>query len=821
MRYLVRVEPVKMEMVQRELGRIGITLVRSVFDYWVIDIPQEQVERVRAISGVIDVVPERKVGLTQTANLKVRPIPIEAKMAEFARLFTSNPITGPISAFKFAAEADAGIERWPTGESRKVVGADIAESDGITGKGIKVALIDTGAVPTFQGHYLEPDSKSSVEGMPLPWDENGHGCTSRDTLIYTSLTGVGEIGQIYNRLAFQFGEHTSELGKTINLDACEIYTYSINPDTLELEKTKVLAAHKVKVNECLEIHAGYQDGRNLILRVTPWHPCYAINGTKLAKKRADEIEIGDNLIVPEQTIEIGEPQILHGVNVTEDHAYLAGLLAGDGHFRADQKSCILAGNKEILDHASVIAAKLGFDVSSVRQDGAKYELNLGKDAYIIFSWLLERDYWTNHNNWRSRRRPGKTYNIKFPEVISKSSKAVIGAFIAGLLDSDGWIHKNQYNTGFSTVSESLAKQLCFILNLIGLRANLTERPAEPPRAKAYRIDINGIDRLEKFYKLVRKYSIKARPLVERITNANTAYSHPHIASNGNYRTETVNYIRKVKVKTNFYDLTVERFHNYLAGTAGLGVISNTWCATCISGESFQTPFGLLKGIAPDCQVQIFKCLGYFLGAGSDSSVMRAMMDAYEWGADIISASLGSPYTEEPPETIPNCRAVRMLTNAGVINVWANGNDGPEPNTVGVPANEPSALSVGAIDKEGKIAEFSSRGKTAQGLVKPDCVAPGVYTTSSSTGLIALMQMGRDFPGTASISGTSMATPHCSGIVALALQYARSKGKNLTTDHIKEAMDLWGEYPGGAKNSDYGWGLITYQLLKRYVDEKLS
>jgi subtilisin family serine protease len=139
----------------------------------------------------------------------------------------------------------------------------------------------------------------------------------------------------------------------------------------------------------------------------------------------------------------------------------------------------------------------------------------------------------------------------------------------------------------------------------------------------------------------------------------------------------------------------------------------------------------------------------------------------------------------------------------------------------VPANEPSALSVGAIDKQGKIAEFSSRGPTAQGLIKPDVVAPGVSTTSSSTGLIALMQMGRDFPGTASISGTSMATPHTAGLCALALQYARSKGKNLTTDHIKEAMDLWGDYPGGAKNSDYGWGLISYPLLKRYVDEKLS
>lgn len=245
----------------------------------------------------------------------------------------------------------------------------------------------------------------------------------------------------------------------------------------------------------------------------------------------------------------------------------------------------------------------------------------------------------------------------------------------------------------------------------------------------------------------------------------------------------------------------------------------THCASTISGSPFQTPFGLLKGVAPDCQVLVVKCLGYGLGAGTDTSVLRAMMDAFEWGADLISASLGSEYSEEPTDKIPNCRAVRMLTNAGVINVWANGNSGPEPRTVGVPACEPSALSVGAIDKRGKIASFSSRGMTQENLIKPDVVAPGVNITSSSTGLIALMQAGRDFPGTASISGTSMSTPHVAGLCALTLQYARMKGKKLTTDGIKEAMSLYGEY-AGSKNNDYGYGLITWQILKRYVDERL-
>ncbi|MBU2534521.1 MAG: S8 family serine peptidase, partial [Alphaproteobacteria bacterium] len=120
------------------------------------------------------------------------------------------------------------------------------------------------------------------------------------------------------------------------------------------------------------------------------------------------------------------------------------------------------------------------------------------------------------------------------------------------------------------------------------------------------------------------------------------------------------------------------------------------CYTTICGSVFPTPWGTLKGVAPDAELGIFKVLGYGAGAGTETSVMRGMMDAFRWGVDIISMSLGSPYSEESADKIPESRAIRMLTEHGIIVVVANGNDGPEPRTVGVPANTPQALSVGAI-----------------------------------------------------------------------------------------------------------------------------
>ncbi len=243
----------------------------------------------------------------------------------------------------------------------------------------------------------------------------------------------------------------------------------------------------------------------------------------------------------------------------------------------------------------------------------------------------------------------------------------------------------------------------------------------------------------------------------------------------------------------------------------------THVQTTISGRAFKSLHGLLKGVAVDAEVIAIKVLGYGLGMGMTSGILRGMADAVEWGADVVSMSLGGP--EEDPGN-PYDIIISGLSKEGMIFCIAAGNSGPDPETIGTPGSCEAALTVGAVDIQGNIAAFSSRGRTKDGRIKPDVVDPGVNILSTSAGYIALMQFMDGPPALAAISGTSMATPHCAGIVALALQYARSRGKKLTTEGIKEAMALYGDR-GGAKDNSYGWGLLTYSILKRYVDEKLS
>ncbi|MFG2115888.1 S8 family serine peptidase [Streptomyces sp. NPDC048718] len=204
--------------------------------------------------------------------------------------------------------------------------------------------------------------------------------------------------------------------------------------------------------------------------------------------------------------------------------------------------------------------------------------------------------------------------------------------------------------------------------------------------------------------------------------------------------------------------------------------------------------GRYKGVAPGAKLLSGKVLGDE-GWGDDSAIIAGMEWAAAEGADVINLSLGSP---DGPGVDPLEETVdRLSAEKGVLFAIAAGNEGAYgASSVDSPGTADAALTVGAVDKDDKLASFSSTGpRVGDGAVKPDVTAPGVAIAAAAAAGSAIDTdpgTPHPAPGYLRIDGTSMATPHVAGAAAI-LKQRHPEWKS---------AELKGALTGSAKGGDY-------------------
>ncbi len=173
-----------------------------------------------------------------------------------------------------------------------------------------------------------------------------------------------------------------------------------------------------------------------------------------------------------------------------------------------------------------------------------------------------------------------------------------------------------------------------------------------------------------------------------------------------------------------------------------------------------------KGVAPGAALVVLKVFDC-----ANSAPESDLLAAFDWllaqrstyGIDVVNMSFGAALAGLDGTDVLSDGANRLAA-AGMVPVVAAGNSGPGSGSVGTPGVAKWALTAGAIKSNAlgrNLAEFSSRGPTADGRTKPDVVTPGVDILAAAPGYPSWRYR--------TMSGTSMATPALSGLVALALQ----------------------------------------------------
>ena len=229
----------------------------------------------------------------------------------------------------------------------------------------------------------------------------------------------------------------------------------------------------------------------------------------------------------------------------------------------------------------------------------------------------------------------------------------------------------------------------------------------------------------------------------------------------------------------------------------------THCSGTVLGNG---DAGSQTGMAPDATLCANRVYHNCSLTEYEDYMWEHWQDAVSWGLDLISISSGLQQGWGPRNSTWRTNAQNTIAG-GVVLAIAFGNEGSSEYRT--PGCIPEVITVGATDSSDVIASFSSRGPvTVWGgsIIKPDVTAPGVDTKSASH---------TSDTGYTTMSGTSMATPHVGGAVALILDADPS----LTHAQVKALLENTAVDLGDAgKDNTYGSGRIDVLAAVQQISD---
>lgn len=255
------------------------------------------------------------------------------------------------------------------------------------------------------------------------------------------------------------------------------------------------------------------------------------------------------------------------------------------------------------------------------------------------------------------------------------------------------------------------------------------------------------------------------------------------------------------------DISISHTWNFITGSEDItGNQHGTHVLSCLGGALEDKYYGAAFGAE-------------FLLAVTDDYDTETRADedrwvaAVEWcdslGADIISSSLVYNIFDTQEESYSKndmdgrtslvARAAEIAFARGIVMVNSAGNEGANSwRIITTPADAEHVIAVGSVlipeDGEPLISDFSSRGPTTDGRIKPDVVAPGEKVYIPYAGQKEIYYTSR---------GTSFAAPFISGLCALLLE----AHPNWTPETVFEALKVSARDLGDTgPDNDYGWGI---------------
>nr|CEL18797.1 Copper binding protein, plastocyanin/azurin family [Kibdelosporangium sp. MJ126-NF4]CTQ96350.1 Copper binding protein, plastocyanin/azurin family [Kibdelosporangium sp. MJ126-NF4] len=290
------------------------------------------------------------------------------------------------------------------------------------------------------------------------------------------------------------------------------------------------------------------------------------------------------------------------------------------------------------------------------------------------------------------------------------------------------------------------------------------------------------------------FSVRGENVVVANIDTGAQYTHPALV--GKYR-------------GNKGDGTFDHNYNWFDPSKACG---NPSLAPCDNNNHGSHTMGTMVGddgaanqigVAPNAKWIAAK------GCESTSCSQSALLASGQWVVAPTDLNGQNPRPDLAPDVVNNSwgggggdswylPTVKAWIAAGIFPAFSNGNNGALGcNSSGSPGDYADSYSAGAFDINNNIASFSSRGPGSGGLIKPNIAAPGSAVRSSIAG-----------GGYGSFSGTSMASPHVAGAVALLWSASPSIAGDINATKAllnQTAVDTASTQCGGTPENNNVWG----------------
>ena len=463
--------------------------------------------------------------------------------------------------------------------------------------------------------------------------QTGGGCISSDARVWSTFCGIEPIETLFTR-ATADGRQGVRQGSGVAYDVSDLHieTVAMNPQTAEVGLKEVSHVWQFDVPADQQILITTYQGAKV--QTSLWHPFMVLKGTKLIEIRADQLIKGDIILGPDKADSYWPWQNFRDVGslkIDEDLGWLIGFTLGDGSFgyaRSLRQFRVrwFSGTKDVLKKVQEVLLKQKIKVSIQRD----------KRGLLSVATLNQRFVHDLLEACGLEKFGPKDNLIRIPELITKSPLSVVKSFLAGLLDSDGYVAPDG-SPSYSTVSEAMAQDLAALVSLLGFNPSVkSKEPYGKGKQRVYNVQlctlpqVNDLASQLKFHlandmRLSRLKSdcrrqtalpLEFRPWRDLLLNFGLAHTRRNDVGSGPLYKELNNWsahgridrdsilsiadkvqsvdkktalllkritgsgyeikdVKKAPRSKHFYDLSVADWNTYAAGQSGMVMIHNT------------------------------------------------------------------------------------------------------------------------------------------------------------------------------------------------------------------------------------------------------